>query len=719
MKQITKKQLLSLQESNSLSSDSSIRRFISDASRNFKENKGDFEDIKSSTVVFEIFKFSGKELIKIPRQLYQSEHDKTILQEFTEKQIEKTLKKFSGNDTLDTSILFDLQKGTKDLGKATKLKQDFVCYAIHYYFKHPKAKAFDFINHLFFEKISLMSSNLDISSTWKDLKEFLYHENHSYLVDAIGTAYTIKKNRQKLKLKGSLTSYVIAEESSELGNIIKQTAYDNIKKNERNYYTAADKLTTADLFLYNRNNLPKDSSQRNFRTVYEIANDKNLSHDAYMKYINKSLISGYIIPISLKKLEYNDLAETNGNLETSKVKIINVATSSNISEDVVDPFLGKVIELFSIQNKPDFISEMEKVIDIRNETISLNMYGTRSTFNFDATFKVGKTETYDVFIQTNQIYIKPPGSSSNSGLGGISMEYIKKQILSNLPQQGSFIRNLKNLRQQAFEDSFNNEYDVLTQTVGSLNKSRNELLDIAKKYKIYQGKYKKEAVFRSAILDSISLANPKKTLERKQLVKKEIARKSFNDLVDYLADKKVNWSPEDIRNDILKSRVVSKYTRIPLLQTGKILSPSEYQTVFSKIKAEYRDDIVINYILSMQDGIENIVRKLNITIDKKFLDELFVKKGSPLSSSEKSDLIYNKLSTMEFLYFIGCDESVVQKWIKNALIMGIYGISSASGVIILNGKQFTKDSEGQFVLGKNRGKTAITRRNPMYVKIGM
>lgn len=722
MKQITKKQLLSLKESNELSSDSSIRKFINDVSRNFKDNKDDFKDIKPSTVILQIFKLFGKELIRIPREIYQSEHNKTILQEFTANQIEKTLKKYSGSDILDSSILFDLRSGSKDLKTATKLKQDFVCYAIHYYFKHPQAKAKDFINHLFFEKLSLTSSNLNISSTWRDLKEFLYHNNHSYLIDAIGTAYTIKKNKQKLKIKGSLTSYVIAEESSNLGNIIKQTAYNNIKKNERNYYTAADKLTTADLFLYNKENLPKDSKQKKFRTIYEIANDKNLTHDAYMKYINKSVIEGYIIPISLKKLESSDLKESNGNLETAKVKIINVATKSNINEDLIDPFLGKVIELFSIQNKSDFISEMEKVIDIKNETISLNVYGTRSTFDFNATFKVGKTETYDVFIQKNQIYIKPPGSSSNSGLGGVSMDYVKKQILSELPRQVSFLQQLKKLRQEAFENSFNFSYNVIADNfVGLMSKSvdRETLIGIAKEYNIYKNKYKKESIFREVIINSINIKNKKDRLQRRELAAKETARKSFDFMTEYLISKTVGWGTQKIRDDILESRLVRKYSNLPLLKLNKLLTPNDYATVFRNIQPNKRDEIIIKYIKSLQEQIDTTSKAKRMSLrNNQFKEELFVKAGERLTSMERSDLLYNKLSTMEFLFYIGSNQSLVKKWIKNALIMGIYGISSASGVIILNGKQFSKNNQGQYVLSKS-GKQAIARRNPMYVKIGM
>jgi hypothetical protein len=50
----------------------------------------------------------------------------------------------------------------------------------------------------------------------------------------------------------------------------------------------------------------------------------------------------------------------------------------------------------------------------------------------------------------------------------------------------------------------------------------------------------------------------------------------------------------------------------------------------------------------------------------------------------------------------------VKKWIKNSFILGAYGILSATGIVLLDGKKHT--------LGK--GKAGILRRNPVFVKIG-
>lgn len=722
MESYTKAQLLSLKENTSIGLDASIKSFIRQVAQNLQDNTEDFKYIQKSDVVLQVIKFKQDNLIRIPRQIIEKKYDKNILnvtqkgESFTANQIKGLIESLLGIKIPDSSILFDLQRGSIDLGKATKIKQDFVCYAVRYFFKNTNAKAYDFINHLFFENINLSDRNLSVSITEDQVKEFLYHNNHSYLIDAIGTAQTIKKHRTKLKIKGSLVNYTVAEESSEIGNIIKQQAYDNIKRNEKNYYTAADKLTTADIFLYNVANLPSDNKNNKFRNIFELANDRNLSHDAYTKYINKALISGYIIPISLKKLESSDLTISNGNLETTKLKIINVATAKGINEQVIDPFLQKVIDLLSLSNKSEFIAQMEEVIDIKNETISLNMYGTRSTFDFDAKFKVGKNETYDVFIQTNQIYIKPPGSSSNSGLGGISLEYIKEQIMANLPERAKFFNALKKIRSEAFGQSFNYEFDLVNQTIGSLNKSAAKLIEIAKAYKVYNRKYIKEANFRNAIVNSVTIKNPKDNAKRRDEIRSEISRKNFDQLTEYLVDKKVNWSPAVIAEDIKNTRIIRKYSQSPILKHSKILSPSEYKMVFDRITTN-KDEVAIKYVRSMQDNVENIVRRVNLRNDR-FMEEMFAKKGIPLTPSERSDLIYNKLSTMEFLYYIGSNQATVRKWIKNALILGIYGISSASGVIILNGNHFTKNAKGEFQL-KRGGKSAITRRNPMYVKIGL
>jgi hypothetical protein len=722
MESYTKAQLLSLRENTAIGLDASIKSFIRQVAQNLQDNTEDFKYIQRSDVVLQVIKFKNENLVRIPRQIIEKKYDKNILnttqkgESFTSNQIKGLIESLLGTNIIDPSILFDLKRGSMDLGKATKIKQDFVCYAVRYFFKNTNAKAYDFINHLFFENIDLSDQHLSVSITENQVKEFLYHNNHSYLIDAIGTAQTIKKHRTKLKVKGTLVNYTIAEESSEIGNLIKQKAYDNIKRNEKNYYTAADKLTTADIFLYNSVNLPTDDKNNNFRNIFELSNDRNLSHDAYTKYINKALVSGYIIPISLKKLESSDLTISNGNIETTKVKIINVATTKGINEQVIDPFLQKIIDLLSISNKSEFIAQMDEVIDIKNETISLNMYGTRSTFDFDAKFKVGKTETYDVFIQTNQIYIKPPGSSSNSGLGGISLEYIKEQIMANLPERTKFFNALKKIRSEAFGQSFNYQYDLLNQTVGSLNKSKAELIEIAKTYKVYNRKYIKEANFRQAIIDSVNIKNPKDNKKRKDEIKSEIGRKNFDQLTEYLTDKKVNWSPATIADDIKNTRIIKRYSQSPILKYSKILGPSEYKMVFDRIDTN-KDEIAIRYVTSMQDNVENIVRRVSLR-DGRFMEELFAKKGIPLTSDERESLIYNKLSTMEFLYYIGSNQATVKKWIKNALILGIYGISSASGVIILNGNHFTKNAKGEFEL-KRSGKSAITRRNPMYVKIGL
>ena len=722
MKEITKSQLLTLKQNNITISQSDLKDFVILVSSHMKQNKDDFKYIKPSDVVIQVIKLDGKDLIRVPREIFEQKYDKNILNtttggaSFTSNQIRGLLESLVGGTIPKPSILFDLMVGTKDLGKATRTKQDFVCYAVRYFFDNATAKAKDFINHLFFESISLNSSGLSISSSEDDIKEFLYHNNHSYLIDAIGTANTIRKNKTKLKIKGTLANYVVAEESSEIGNTIKQVAYDNIKRNENNYYSAADKLTTADIYLYNPNNVPKDQNQKKFRNIFELANDRHLTHDTYTKYINKSFITGHVIPISLKKLESSDLSIVNGNLETSKVKIINVATTKGINQDIIDPFLQKVIDLLSIQNKSEFISKMDEVIDIKNETISLNMYGTRSTFDFDATFKPNKTETYDVFIQTNQIYIKPPGSSSNSGLGGITLEYIKEQIINNLPEKTRFFNELKSIRSTAFSSSFNNDYDIVNQTIGSLDKSKADLIEIAKKYQVYKRKYIKEQQFRHAIIQSVDIKNIKDREKRREEISKEIQRKNFDQLTDYLSDKKVKWSPAQIAEDIRNTNLIKKYAEAPILKYSKILSPAEYKMVFSKITSN-KDDIVIKYITTMQDRIENIARKVSLRSGG-FKEELFERKGVRLTELERNDLIYNKMSAMEFLYFIGANQSIVKKWIKNALIMGIYGISSASGVIILNGKHFTKNAKGEYVL-KASGKSAIKRRNPMYVKIGL
>lgn len=663
---------------------------------------------------------ADKNIISIDRKVLQKvcgSGDNFLEYPSSEDAIKKGISRLTGgSENYKKYKLLELKKGVT-VAKKTTLRQDFTCFCCRYFFTN-SLDPFEFYNKLLMGEL-VIDDKLSISSKINDFyKSYLYPNVFEDLLDSVATALTITTNATKLKLKG-LQNYIIAEESSTYGKDFKQKPYDKIKRVESGYYSAADKMTTADIFLYNPDN--RETGEDPPQEYYSFLNKKgDFKHNTFSRYMNKCMSVGYIVPISLKKLKSSDI--NNISTTSSKVSVINIAsTGSEYADDITDPFLLKVVELLSIKDKNSFVREMEKVIDIKEETIKLNMYGTRATFDFDATLKSGKTETYDVFLQTNQIYIKPPGSTSNSGLGGITLTYIKENIMNEFPKQGKFLSELVKHRKSAFGESFNNTVDVVNRKIPGLSKSATikKLSDIIITYKLFERKYKKIKEAKDFLLERISYANKKDEAKIKKQVEDDLKNiTTVSKVFDYMMSKKYpkSFTQEELSNMIEDSRVVKRHREYPLLKLHRILSPSDYKKMFETLKdlpSNERDRISIEYVKILESKLEkstgtNFVK--NATSGKyAFVPEQFMKKGVVLSTQERENLIYSKLSTMEFLYFIGCDSNTLKTWIKNGVIMGIYGAASASGIIILNGKHIK--------LGKF-GKDAIKRRNAMYVKIG-
>lgn len=652
-------------------------------------------------------------LISIDRKVLQkiSDSGDSFLDYPSEDKIKKGISRLTGgSENFKKYNLLELKTGIA-VGRKTILRQDFTCFCCRYFFTNNGTDPFKFYNKFLMGDL-IIDGNLSISSTISDFnKSYPYPNVFEDLLDSVATAITIKNNAKKIKLTG-LADYIIAEESSAYGKDFKQKPYDKIKSVETNYYSAADKMTTADIFLYNVSN--RGSGQKAPQDYYSLINhDSDLRHNTFVRYMNKCMARGYIVPISLKKLTSSDI--DSNSIATNKISVVNIASpNSDYVDDIIDPFLRKVVELLSINDKGGFVKEMEKVIDIKEETIKLNMYGTRATFDFDAVLVGNKKETYDVFIQNNQIYIKPPGSTSNSGLGGVTLSFIKKEIMSDLPKQGKFLSELISHRRDAFKESFNNTVNIVNNKIPGLSESASiqKLVDIVKTYKIFERKYKKIEDVKNFCLERISYANKKDENTKKAKVEKDLKNKRTVDQVfNYMMSKDYpkSISKPELLDMIKESRVVKAYKEYPLLKLKRVLSPSEYKKMFETLRdlpSNERDRISIEYVQLLESKVEKSV-KTNFV--QGLSPGLFTKKGEILSTQEREELIYSKLSTMEFLYYIGCDNATLRKWIKNAVIMGIYGAASASGVIVLNGKHIK--------LGKF-GKDAIKRRNAMYVKIG-
>jgi hypothetical protein len=628
----------------------SAKKFIKDHRKKYKIS----EYIKSlddnDTFCYEV---GGK--IGISRKVLEKINSKTFKNYFdSENIIISSIQKLVGYDDIQKTDYLDLINPKIKIG--TKLKQDFTCFVLSYFIENSKSTHYDLFDGLRQKQIKIDNKKVSISSKIDDFDIFVLHTEESYskFFDSVATAMTIIKNKQKLGIKHPFSSYIVAEEESAMGKKLKAKAFEKIKLNEKNYYTDENKLTTSDIYLCN-------TSSEEFKTLLKVFNKKTLNHEQYRSFINSSYKSGDLIPISLKELRPADVGN---DFTISKIKVVNFISKPE-NDDVQDNFLKKVIELLSIKEKSKFISEMNKVVDIKNESINLNPYSTRTTFNFDLILKIDDNgnpikQDHLVFIQGNQFYIKPPGTSSDAGLGGVSMEYLKDQILMKLPDRGKFIKEISESRKKAFGDYYKSTQDLTTNIYGSIKSKTKD--DLIKLIIDFNKKYPKQKIF-TKISDI-------KSLPTNKLIEK-----------------------------IENIRTFSKYKKYSLLSKAAILSPSDFKSIFESIPDNLMVDIASVYITELYSKLKK-VPKIDTSLTGPFVSKTY-------GTMEKT--IVNKLSDIEIVYFLACNHNIVKKWIKNSFIMGSYGIASGGGIILLDGKKHT--------LGK--GKEGIIRRNPVYVKVGM
>lgn len=613
---------------------SPIKNFINLCKVNLEYNKlkDKLNPLKNELFCYEIDGKVGFSR-KILEEVLTSANFKT---KFSNKAIQPFIQKMIGEADLNEDDFFDLEENGYKVG--TQLKQDFTCFTVNYFFNNLNSDHYQYLDNLRQGKLKVDKSKTSITADISDFKIFYYKEHYLKFFDSVATAQTIIQNKIKINLKYNLDSYCVAEEESPIGKKFKSIPFIKIKNTEANYYSDENKLSTADIYIYNK-------GSENYKSLIRVFNRKTLTHEQYRSFINSSFNKGDFIPISLKELRTTDVNES---FTSSRVKVINFIAET---KEVQDKFLKKILELLAIKSKVVFTKEMEKVIDIRNDTINLNPYGTRTTFNFDAIFddKSG-SETYDVFIQGNQLYIKPPGSSSDAGLGGVTMEYLKSQILNKLPDRGRYNRMIANARKKAFDQFYKSTQDITMNVFGSLeNKTPKELQDIILKYKL--------------------------------LKKSDIANKQKKELISLIGD----------------MRAFKKYKNYQLLSMAKILKPSEFGIIMSGIPESLRTSVASAYIQELYSQLDK-VPNVDVSLKGEFRSKTF----------SRDKLILNKLSDMEILFFLACNKSIVKKWIKNSFILGAYGILSATGIVLLDGKKHT--------LGK--GKEGILRRNPVFVKIG-
>ena len=212
----------------------------------------------------------------------------------------------------DKKKYYNFISSSKALG--TTFKQEFTCYVVNYFFNNPNSKIYDILYNLETGNIE-DSQKLIIKSKVSNFRKLSHNHNFMYIADAYATAKTIYVNRSKLKLTKTLSDYTIAEESS--ADNLKQNPFDRIRATESNYYSKADKLTTADMYIY-------DSSDEMYKKVMAVfkRKDKKLTHNQYRHFINSAFKNGIIIPISLKQLVTSSVDSTDDKFLTTRFKVV-------------------------------------------------------------------------------------------------------------------------------------------------------------------------------------------------------------------------------------------------------------------------------------------------------------------------------------------------------------------------------------------------------------
>ena len=474
-----------LLDNRSINGNSKIIKFINECKDNISNLKFDTKNLtnilKLNSLKNKIFCYSinflGKQYITIPREtlielinLTGGRSTKKSIIEINK--VVDILTYINGTDCRQYDVLEKVDK-TYDYGKGrTSLKQELVCLAVSFFFRYPSKNIFHF--HEYIKNSSNFDSkNFKSNSSFSDLNKFASTNNYKYIIDSCGVAITLIHNRAKINLN-NLRDYVIAEESSGYGKLFKDDPYNKIKNNPQKipgYFTSSDKLMIADIFLLDTKN------QQYNKTLSVINNPQtNLTHDQYRTFMNKSFREGAIIPISLKQLAPANVDE---NLVTNRIKIVGSYNESKEKKSLEDDYMMKVIELFNTKNKSLFFQKMKKVIDIKYKSVNFMKSNNppRAEFEFDTSFKVGERnkKTYKFWISQQQIYIIPEGTTSYSGLGGISSDYMFENIIKKLPGNYKYMREIESYRDSVFDNEKNDAFGNSTIKLADITKLENFL----------------------------------------------------------------------------------------------------------------------------------------------------------------------------------------------------------------------------------------------------
>lgn len=657
--------------------------------------------------------YKGKSYITFYRNALEIIANKKVKTVFTTKSISAIITRLAGE--YNAGDFFELIN--QNDSKTTSEKQDFTCFAVWYFFNNRTASIYDFYEHIKTtnDLLSNNKSKLSVSSTSDTLKEFSLLHNYSYVLDSVAVAKSIIKHRGKLNIRGSLSTYSIAEEDSAEGIRYKSVPFKKISLTETNYYNAPDKLTTADMFLYR----PQSQGLRKLNLVF---GGRTLTHKQYQAFIDQGFKNGDIIPISLKQLK---LTTINDNLVTSLVKVI--GSLDTVNKDVKDPFFSTVLSLMSIKDKQDFINEMDKVIEIDNSSFNYKLKEIgRTTFEFDINFvDYTRSTRYQAFLQSGQIYLTPiETTGSASGIGGITRDYINSQIIRKLPEKNRLFAGIKQIRKQAFLDKFNVTANFTSKEFPGLDyskppiKRREDLISEAVKLGISD---------RRTVERNLNLTDKRKaeTYET-NLINKIYSLSKINkhaQLVNIatrfkLIDRHeaVTLEIKDLGKLIAESKAYKGLSNYAGLMKSDLMSPGDLSTIFAQIDESLRPGIAKRYIEKITEHMGGKAREILSDYEREFASKSdFLKNTKPNSAkvqfSNNTKIFFEKLSSYEMLYLCSANESIIKKWIKNSFIMSVYALAAAYGVIIFDGKRHViKNGTSSFV--------KLARKNPIYVKIG-
>ncbi len=661
--------------------------------------------------------FNGKKYITFYRKALEIISSKKIKTVFTTKSIEALIKRLLGDypQGLSNDDFFEMI--SMNDSKTTSEKQDFTCYAVWYFFNNRNDTIYDFYESLKTtnDLLSNNKSKLYVSSSSDTLKEFSLIHNYSYVLDSVAVAKSIIRNRSKLNIRGSLSSYNIAEEDSSEGIRYKSVPFKKIANTETNYYNAPDKLTTADIFIYR-------PQAEGMRTLNRVFSGRTLTHKQYQKFMDEGFKRGDIIPISLKQLRLTTISD---NLITSLIKVI--GSFDDLNKDVKDPFFSTVLHLLSIKDKQEFVNELEKVIEIDNSSFNYKLKEIgRTTFEFGINFvDYKKTTRYQAFLQSGQIYLTPiETTGSASGIGGITRDYINSQIIRKLPEKNRLFASIKEIRKAAFQDKFNitanftsKEFPALTYSKPTIKK-KEELVSEAVKLGISD---------RRSVERNLNLTDKRKALVYEtNLINKIYSLSKINkhtQLVNIavrfkLLDRTTATQMEikDLGNLIAQSKAYNGLSNYAALMKSDLMSPGDLSTVFAQIDESLRPVIARRYIENITAHMGGKAREIINDFEREFERKPdFLKNTKPnqakVQFSNNTKIFFEKLSSYEMLYLCSANEDVIKKWIKNSFIMSVYALAAAYGVIIFDGKRYTlKGGDATFV--------KMVRKNPIYVKIG-